>query len=444
MKIVIAGAGEVGTHLAKMLSNEEHDIVLLDDDPEKLQVISNQVDLLTVTGHANSFRDLKDAGIAKADLLIAVTPYEERNVMACIMAKESGALRTIARINNYEYLEEKHKETLRKLGVDELIYPENLAGKEIVYSLKEVATRQQIEFSGGKLVLMGVKIRSNAQIINKSLIEMAQFEPDMRIVAINRNNTTIIPHGRDVILEGDIVFFFTTRAWQVEMLELAGKEIFPVRNIMMVGGSRIAERTIKRLGDHYNIKLIEADKTRSEEIAGAFENVLVINGDGRNLELLKEERISQMDAFVAVTGDSETNILACHLAKRMGVKRTVARVENLDFMDIAESMDIGYVVNKKLIAASYIYKYTMGAEVARAKCLTASQAEVFEMVPKDGARITNTMLKDMQLPEDIIIGGITRNDKVMIAKGDTVILPGDRVVVFVLPSAIRKLNKYFT
>ncbi|MEN6456471.1 MAG: Trk system potassium transporter TrkA [Prolixibacteraceae bacterium] len=443
MRIVIVGAGEVGTHLAKMLSNEEHDIILMDDDTGKLQKLAGQVDLLTITGYANSFKDLKETGISKTDLLIAVTPYEERNIMACILAKDMGALRTVARINNGEYLLDKYKEKLRNLGVDELIYPESLAGKEIASSVKQVGTRQLIEFSGGKLVLMGIKIRENAPILNKQFEELPQIETEVRAVAINRASTTIIPHGKDYIRNGDIIFFFTTRAFQNRIFEMTGKEIFPVRNIMILGGSRIAQKTIERLGDHYNIKVIESDKLRSQEIADRFENVLVINGDGRNIDLLKEERIERMDAFVAVTGNSETNILSCHMAKKLGIKRTVAEVENIDFMGIAESMDIGSLINKKLIAASYIYKYTLGAEIAQAKCLTASDAEVFEFIAKEGSKITNMTLRDLSLPVDMTIGGIIRGTNAYVAKGDTLIQPGDKVVVFALPSAIRKLEKYF-
>ncbi len=443
MKVVIVGAGEVGTHLAKMLSKENHDIVLMDDDNEKLLNLSAQVDLLTVTGYANSFKDLKETGIAKADLFIAVTPYEERNIVACILAKDMGAGRTVARINNGEYLFEKNKEKLKSLGVDELIYPESLAGKEIALSMKQVGTRQLIEFSKGKLLLMGVKIRDNAPILNKTLEELSYIEPEIRAVAINREHTTIIPFGQDYIKNGDIVFFITTRAYQNKVFELSGKELFAVRDIMILGGSRIAQKTIERLGDHYNYKVIEASRERSQRVADRFENVLVIHGDGRNLDLLKEERIERMDAFIAVTGNSETNILSCHLAKTMGVKRTVAEVENIDFMDIAESMDIGSLVNKKLIAASYIYKYTLASEVAHAKCLTASDAEVFELVAKEGTRITQAAVKDLDFPSDAKIGGIIRGTKAYIAKGDTQIEPGDKVVVFSLPSAIKKLDRYF-
>lgn len=443
MKIVIVGAGEVGTHLAKMLSREDHDIVLLDDDTEKLNRLSSQVDLLTITGYANSFKDLKDAGVSKADLLIAVTPYEERNIMASVMAKDMGALQTVARINNGEYLEEKYKEKLRNLGVDELIYPESLAGKEVASSVKQVGTRQLIEFSGGKLILMGIKIRENAPVLNKTFEELSYIESEIRAVAINRENKTIIPHGHDYVRTGDIIFFITTRNFQNKVFEMTGKEIFPVRNIMILGGSRIAQKTVERLGDHYNIKIIETDKIRSQKIADRFENILVINGDGRNLDLLKEERIERMDAFIAVTGNSETNILSCHMAKTMGVKRTVAEVENIDFMGIAESMDIGSLINKKLIAASYIYKYTLGAEVAQSKCLTASDAEVFEFIVKEDSKITQAPIAQLDFPTDATIGGIVRGQMAFVAKGDSQVQAGDKVVVFVLPSAIRKLEKFF-
>lgn len=443
MKVVIVGAGEVGTHLARMLSKENHDIVLMDEDADKLSHISTQVDLLTVTGYANSFKDLKETGLSKADLFIAVTPYEERNIFACIQAKDRGVQRTVARINNGEYLIEKYRDKLRNLGVDELIYPESLAAKEITSSIKQVGTRQLIEFSHGKLILMGIKVRENAPILNKSMEELSYINTDIRAVAINRENETIIPYGKDCIHNDDIVFFITTRANQNKVFELAGKELFAVRNVMILGGSRIAQKTIERLGDSYNIKVIESDKVRSQQVADRFENILVIQGDGRNLGLLKEERVERMDAFIAVTGSSETNILSCHLAKTIGVKRTVAEVENIDFMGIAENMNIGSLINKKLIAASYIYKYTLGAEVAQAKCLTASDAEVFEFIAKEGSKITELPIKDLSFPEDAKIGGYIRGSKGYVAKGDTHIRENDKVVVFALPSAIKKLDKYF-
>lgn len=443
MKVVIAGAGEVGTHLARMLSKEDHDIVLVDDDPEKLAVISNEVDLLTIAGSAHSFHDLKETGLSKADLFIAVTPYEERNVLACSMAKFLGVARTIARINNAEYLMERYRIKLNHMGINELIYPESLAAKEIVASIKQTGTRQLIEFSNGKLLLLGVKIRENAPIVNKTLSELPYRDEGILAVAINRQGETIIPYGKDYILDGDIVFFVATPDLQHKVFEISGKTPFGIKNIMILGGSRIAQKTVEKLGDQYRIKIIEGDRERCEMLAGKFENALVINGDGRNLELLKEEGIDKMDAFVALTGNSETNILSCHLAKSFGVRRTIAEVENLAFMDTAENMDIGSLVNKKLIAASYIYRFTLNAEIANVKCLTASDAEVFEFIVKPDAKITEKPIKFLGLPEEVKIGGYIRGDQGFVANGDSEIKAGDRVAVFTLQSGIRKLEKFF-
>lgn len=443
MRIVIVGAGEVGTHLARMLSKSNHDIVLMDEDAEKLQPIANQVDLLTMTGFPNSFRDLQDAGVSKADLFIAVTPFEDRNVVSSIIAKNLGAKRTVARVNNGEFLNEKNRARITHFGVDEVIYPENLAAKEIVRSIKQVGTREMIEFSGGKLILLGIKIRNNAPVVNKTLEDISAMNKDIRAVAINRGTKVFVPHGKHMILNGDIVFFITTKSNLNLIFEISGKQIFEVKNIMILGGSRIAQKAVEKLGDQYNIKIIEADRDRSVKVAGKLGNALVIHGDGRNLELLKEESLEKMDAFVAVTGNSETNILSCHLAKSFGVKRTIAEIENIDFMTMAEGMGIGSIINKKLLAASYIYKYTIGASVAHAKCLTASDAEVFEFQIQSESKITQKPIRDLDIPEDMIIAGIIRNNIGFVATGETQIKVGDLVVVLTLTSSINKLDKIF-
>lgn len=443
MKIVIAGAGEVGTHLAKMLTKESHDIVLLDDSPEKLSQISSQTDLMTHAGSAHSFEDLKKTGLSKADLFIAVTPFEERNVFACSMASYLGVGRTIARINNKEYLQERYKKKLKNMGIHELIYPESLAAKEIVASIKQTVTRQLIEFSSGKLILMGIKVRENALILNKSLEELGLKNHKISVVAINRDNVTIIPKGKDSILNGDIVFFVTTPIEQQYIFDLTGKKVFDIKNIMFLGGSRVAQKAIEKLGDNYRIKVIEKNREKCEKIADKYHNVLVINGDGRDFKLLKEEGIEKMDAFVATTGNSETNILMCHLAKSFGVRRTAAEVENLEFMGLAEKMDIGGVINKKLNAASYIYRFTLNAAISKVKCLTASDAEVFEFIAKQDTKITDKPLKYIDFPKEAVIGGYIRGEIGYIANGDTLIQQGDKVVVFTLPSGITKLEKFF-
>lgn len=443
MKVVIAGAGEVGTHLAKMLSSENHDIVLLDEDDKKLEKLANQVDLLTVCGFANSINDLKEAGIAKADLFIAVTPFESRNVLACILAKDLGAKKTLARINNAEYLKRVNKPKFIELGVDELIYPETLAAKEIIASVKQPGARVTHEFSGGNLLLLGFKIRENAPINNKSLNELGSVSEEFRAVAITRGDKTIIPSGKDMIIAEDIVYFVTTRPALLDLYEKTGKKFFGVKNIMILGGSRIAQKTAEELSGQFNVKIIDFDKERCQKIADQLNDVLVINGDGRNLELLKEEGIEKMDAFVAVTGNSETNILTCQLAKKMGVKRTVAEIENIDFISLAEQVGIGSVINKKFIAASFIYRYSMNSEISSIKCLSSTDAEAVEVIVKKDSIVTRMLVKDLDFPVDAKIGGVIRGEQGFIVKGDTQILEGDKVVIFALPSAIKKIDKFF-
>lgn len=347
MKIIIAGAGEVGTHLAKLLARENFDILLLDEDASKLKDLEASFDLLTSIGSPTSIKDLKEASIEKADLFVAVTPSESVNMTACMLATNLGAKRTLARIDNYEYLLPVNKEFFKKLGVDYLIYPEMLAAKEIVESLSTSWLRQNLNFCDNALILLGIKVRANAIIVNKKFSTGYFDHGKYRVVSIKRNNKTIIPAGSDQILENDIVYFITTPENLNFVREQAGKEDFPIRNIMVMGGSRIAQKTIQYLPSNMRVKVLERNKEKSYVLAEKLENSMILNCDGRNIEILKEEGIEEMDAFVAVTANSEANILACLAAKRLGVKKTVAEVENNDYILLAESMDIGTVINKK-------------------------------------------------------------------------------------------------
>lgn len=443
MKIIIAGAGEVGTHLAKLLARENFDILLLDEDPLKLKDLESSYDLLTNTGSSTSIKDLKEAGIDQTDLFIAVTPSESVNMTACMLATNLGAKHTLARIDNYEYLLPKNKEFFEKLGVQHLIYPEMLAAKEIVESLSTSWLRQNLSFCNDALILLGIKVRSNAVIVNKQFSTGFFDHGKYRVVSIKRNNKTIIPIGSDQILENDIVYFITTHENLKFVREQAGKEDFPIRNIMIMGGSRIAQKTIQYLPTHVHAKILERDKEKSYSLAEKLGNSMIINCDGRNIEILKEEGIEEMDAFVAVTANSEANILACMAAKRLGVKKTIAEVENNDYIMLAESMDIGTVINKKMIAASYIYQLTLDADVLNVRSLSSADAEVVEFVAKPGSKITRSKIKDLRLPDQVNIGGFVRNGVGSIVNGNTVIMPHDHVIVFCVSSAIRKMENYF-
>ena len=444
MRIIIAGAGAVGTHLAKMLAGEQHDIVLMDTEEERLANLESNFDLMTIEARPTSINSLKDVGVGDADLFVAVTPEESTNITSCILAHSLGAKKTVARIDNYEYLQPKNKEFFKNLGVDSLIYPEMLAAKEIADGLHLSWIRQWWEFNGGALVMLGVKLRDNALILNTPISQLKKEYP-YHIVTIKRLGETIIPSGSDELKAGDIVYFMTSKRALPYIRKITGKEDHTtIRNIMIMGGSRIAMRATQLVSNDMSVKIIDSDMGRCHWLTDLVDDkVMIINGDGRDYELLAEEGISEVDAFVALTDNSETNILACLSAKRMGVFKTIAEVENIDYIGMAESLDIGAVINKKKIAASYIYQLLLDADVENVKCLTFANADVAEFIVKEGAKVTRTPVKELTLPKGVTIGGLVRGEEGILVTGDTKILPGDHVVVFCLSSMIKRIEKLF-
>ena len=444
MKILIAGAGEVGTHLAKMLSKERHDIILMDSDEEKLAFARSGLEILPFTGNPTLFSDLEKTGINKMDLFISVTPEETTNLTACILASRMGAGKTFARINNYEYLLPKNNEFFQSIGIDSMIYPEMLAAKEIVSAIKRPWTRLYSELQGG-LILIGVKIRENAPIVNKELMTLAGHDQKLfHVVAIKRANETIIPRGDDRILPEDIAYFTCTKEHVNNIRIQAGKKEPEVRNVLIMGGSRIAVRTSQYLPENMHVKIIETQKEKSIRLSEIVpHNVLIINGDASDTDLLMQESIREAQAFVALTENSGTNILACLGAKRFGVMKTIAQVENLDYISLAERLDIGSVINKKLIAASHIFQFLLDADVSNVKCMTFANADVAELVARRDSKITKRKVRDLNLPKDMTLGGLIRNGIPMMIDGDTQIQSQDQVVVFCFETAMRKLEDFF-
>ncbi|MDR1332496.1 MAG: Trk system potassium transporter TrkA [Tannerella sp.] len=445
MKVVIAGAGEVGTHLAKMLSRERHDIVIMDEDDEKLAFAHSGFDIQPVVGNPTSPKDLEDARVKKADLFVSVTPEEATNITACMLASNLGAQKTFARINNYEYLLPKNRDLFEKIGVGSMIYPEMLAAKEIVAAVERPWTRQYWELFGGRLILIGVKVREQAPVVGKPLYELLANNRKMyHIVAINRDNEMIIPRGRDVIQADDLVFISTMREYEKDVRLFTGKHGPEIKNVMIMGGSRIAYRTSQYLPDHIQIKIIESNREKSIYLSETLpRNVLIIYGDARDTDLLMQEGIRQTQAFIALTDDSSNNMLACMAAKRFGVYKTIAQVENIDYIPLAARMDIGAVINKKLIAASHIYQFLLDADVSNIKCLAIANANVAELVAHRDSYVTRRQVKDLDLPHDMTLGGLIRAGEPVMVEGDTQICADDRVMVFCLDSAMSKLKKYF-
>jgi trk system potassium uptake protein TrkA len=445
MRIVIAGAGEVGTHLAKMLSNENHEIILIDSEESRLKPVDITLDVLTFEGSATSVKILQDSLKKKTDLFIAVTHSEDTNITSAILAKRFGAIKTIARIDNLDYLEQPTLDFFKSLGIDSLIYPELIAAREVLGLLHETGTSDFMGFSGGKLILYIQKLDEKAPILNKSLQEISILHrtDKYRAVAIKRSGKTIIPRGNEHFLLGDSVYIISTDEGIEEMMKTSGKESFEAKRIMILGGSRIGKHIALYMQKTCEVKLIDLNISKCEELAEILDKTLIINGDGRNVELLEQEGITNMDAFVAVTGNSETNILACLLAKKMGVKMTIAEVENMEFINLAENTGIDTVINKKISAASRIFRHTASPNVTQVKCMTGTDAEVLEFNVPENAKITKGTLRSIDFPKDAIVGGGTRDGVPFIATGDTIINANDKVVVFTLPSAYERLSKYF-
>ncbi len=446
MKIIIGGAGAVGTHLAKLLSREKQDCVLIDEDSERLGGLDSSYDMMTMQGSPTSIKTLKDAGCEGADLFVGVTPEESKNVNACIMAHALGAKKTVARIDNYEYLAPQMEPFFKNLGIDSLIYPEVLAAKDIINGLKLSWVRQRWDVHDGALVMLGIKLRESCEIFNQPLKDLCGPDDPYHIVAIKHGDETIIPGGNDVLHLHDLAYFMTTREYIPYIRKIVGKEHYAdVKNVIVMGGGKTSVRAALTAPDYMNIKIIESDERRCERLNTLLSDtdVMVIHGDGRNLSLLEEEGIRNTQAFVALTGSAEANILACLTAKKMGVRKTIAMVENLDYVSMAESLDIGTIINKKNIAASHIFQMMLDAEVSNMQSLMMVDSDVAEFVAAEGSKVTKKPVKDLGLPFGVTIGGLVRNDQGYLVNGNTQVMAGDSVMVFCHEHNLKKVEKFF-
>ena len=445
MKIVISGIGEMGSHLARLLSGNGHDITVIDQDVKALNELSSLADLITIEGDTTTFGVLRKAGVRRCDLFIAVNHEESQNLLAAMMAKQLGAKKSIARIDNTEYLEPNNKEMFIDLGIDYLFYPEKVAAREVANLLGHTSTTDYVDFSNGLLSLVVFKLEPTSPLIGRKLADLAEDGSisGFRIVAITRGVQTIIPRGQDEFFEGDTVYAIARKDAARGVMELSGQQSVEVKSLMILGGSRISVRVANELQDEMDIKMVEYNGEKAFRLAEELDKTLIIHEDGRNLDAMIEEGLPQMDAFLAVTGRSETNILAAMQAKRLGVKRVIAEVENLNYISMAESVGIDTIINKKRVTASNIFRFTMSTDVQAIRCLSGSEAEVLEFIVKPNSPATKSLVKDMRLPQDVIIGGVVRGDKAFIAVGDTKIIAYDRVVVFSMPESIPKVGEFF-
>ena len=445
MKIVIVGAGAVGTHLSKLLSREHQDCVLIDDNEDRLEGVA-EYDVMTYNALPTSINALKEAGADKADLFVGVTTEESTNISACIIAHALGAKKTVARIDNYEYLKPQNQKFFQQLGIDSMVYPEVLAAIDITNGLKLSWVRQRWDVHDGALVLLGIKLRAGCEILNQPLKDLCGPEDPYHVVAIKRQGETIIPGGLDMLQLNDLTYFMTTKEYIPYIRKIVGKEHYAdVHNVIIMGGGKTAVRAALTIPDYMNVKIIEKDAERCEKLNQllAGSDAMVIHGDGRDLGLLEEEGIKTTQAFVALTGNAETNILACLTAKKLGVRKTVAMVENLDYVSMAEGLDIGTIINKKTVAASHIYQMMLDADVSNLRSLMLVDSEVAEFVAAEGSRVTKRAVKDLGLPFGVTIGGLVRDGEGMLVSGNSQIQAGDSVMVFCHEQKLKHLERFF-
>jgi len=448
MKIIIAGAGEVGFHLAKLLSYESQDITLIDTNTESLAYAENHLDIRAYKGDATSISVLQKANVGTADLIISVTGYEAANITICVLANELGVKQSIARISNTEYIDNNGLVGFKKFGIDELISPELLAANEISLLLNQSAFSETYQFEEGALIMVGTTLTENATFVGKTVQEAAKIMPNLTFMplAIQREGTsfTIIPRGNTIFKEGDQVYFITTKEGVEPLRKSIGKEKEKIKDVMILGGSKIGFNTASDLCEKkFDIKLIERLEDRAYDLADNLPKVLVIKGDGRNVELLEEENLHDMDAFIAVTGNSETNIISCLVAKSKGVKKTIALVENIDYFQLSHSIGVDTLINKKLLAANSIFRYIRRGEVLAMTKLSNMNAELLEFQVKEKTKVVNSKIKDIEFPRNAVVAGVVRDGEGLIPLGDFAIKVEDKVVICCLPKAIVQVEKLF-
>ena len=450
MKIVIAGAGDIGFHLAKLLSAEKQDIILIDTNQEVLDYAQSHLDVMTIRGDSASLEVLRRAEIAKANLFLGVTTSEKNNIFSAILAKKMGAGQTIARVNNPEFLAEEEKNNFAELGIDSLISPLQLAAKEIYRLIKQERVTDIFDFEDGKISLVGLTLDDHSNFLNRTIRDVFPVAANgngnanvCKPIAILRGNQTFLPHETTFLRQNDHLYFITKKHQIDGVVNMAGKEKRKIRNVMIIGGGNMALSTAELLEDEYNVTIVEKDKEACKDLIERLHHSLVIQGDFTNFELLKEEGLSSMDVFIALTGNTETNILSSLVAKNCGVGKTIAQVENIEYTHISQNIGIDTLINKKLIAANIIFRYVRKGHVEAITSLHGVDAEVIEFLVTKSNRLTKKPLRDLHLPESALVAGVIRGDESMLVDEEFQLQIGDKVIIFTLPEAIGKVEKLF-
>ncbi len=445
MKIIIAGAGDVGFHLAELLVYEDKDIVLIDTNQEVLDYASAHLDVLTLRGDASCIDVLEQAEAGRARLVLAVTTSEKTNVVTAILAKKLGAKQTIARVTNQSYQSPQHRSIFQELGIDTLISPQELAAEEIFRLVAQCSFTDIFEFEKGKISLVGITLDEYSPLVGQKLREIKwngmAVEP--KAMAILRGHRTIIPNGETIFQRSDHIYFTTGKGSIDDLVNIVGKKKVNVRNVMILGGTGLGMATAKRLEKDYNLTLIDPDKDRCKVLAESLHDTLIIHGEPSNVDLLQEEGLNHMDAFIALTPNSETNIIASLTAKNHGVYKTIAQVENKEYIHISQNIGVDTLINKKLIAANNIFRFVRKGQIEAITSLHGVDAEIIEYVLHKKNQLTRNPLSQLHFPKSALIGGVIRGEESIIPDGDFQLQVNDRVIVFAMPEAIGRLEQLF-
>lgn len=449
MNIVIVGAGDVGYELSKILSDEKHDVVIMDQDSLALKKISDNLDVLAQEGNATSPVDLVHARVKNADVMLAVTNIDEVNIVSSVMAKRLGAKTVIARVRNDELSRPDSPLSPSELGIDILIHPELAAVQEIKLLLKRASATDVVSLAEDRMQLIGLRLKASSKLNGMTLQQAAEtiHEIPFRLVALTRRGNTVIPRGNNQLKPMDNLFILCKTEDVDSFIKLTGHKDEKFENIMISGGSEVGELLAKELSSdkqNWNVKLIEPDIDRANSIANELKNVLVLHGNSTDPNLLVTEGIADMDAFISVTKDEESNIISCLMAKHLEVKKTVAIVSKPEYIPLSETIGLDAAINVKASASDEIHRCIRTGNITVIKALRGIKAEVFEVIASSKCKVTDKPLSEVNLPDGSILGGIIKESgETEIATGTSVIHKGDRVIVFALPYAIDNVVELF-
>ena len=445
MKIVIAGAGDVGFHLAQLLATENQDITLIDTDEGLLDYAATHLDVMTIEGDVTSLEVLEHSGAAKANLFIAVTTYESTNLLVCILAKKLGARQTLARVSNPEYLEADQRQYFQQIGVDNIFAPTMLAAKEIKRLVARVSATDVFEFENGRISIIGFTVDNSSKIVGRSLTELSRIMPNhaMKIILVLRNDKTLIPQSHMVIKPGDHLYLSTGLKDFESVNEFFGKTLKKVKNIMIIGDSRIALYTARILERDHSITVVVKNRDACKKFVEQLKHGLVIEGDPANTELLKEEGLENMDALIALTSNAELNIISCLIAEDAGVYKTIASVDNSAYTHISQSIGVDTLINKKILAANNIFRFVRKGKIEAIASFHGVDAEIIEFIIHRSTRLTDKKISDLHLPEEAVVAGVIRQDQGIIPDDSLVLHVEDKIIVCVLPSAMKRVEGIF-